>query len=229
VPFQAVPFRDRLLNRLIKRAHPLEVGRGERLFAMGDEAEHVVLVREGLLRLEEGADGEGRVVDVVLPWELAGVESILRGGRHRWTAVAERRCVVQLLEGKAVRRVLKRAEGTFDAFLEAYLGRLALVRELGPGGRGTTARQRLARVLVHLASRSEGESTGSALHGPDDRDRPLELSLDLTHRVLGQLAGLHRSTVTTVLNDWIYEDLIEDTPTGWRIPDPGALLGSGSH
>lgn len=31
----------------------------------------------------------------------------------------------------------------------------------------------------------------------------------LTHALLGDLAGLHRSTVTTILNEWIYEGRLE--------------------
>jgi hypothetical protein len=38
------------------------------------------------------------------------------------------------------------------------------------------------------------------------------------------MAGLHRSTVTTLLNDWLYRDLLEDREPGWRIPDPETFL-----
>ena len=220
MPFQAVPFRDRLLNRLVKKAEIVELARGERVFAVGAEATDVVLVREGLLLLEDGPDDASRTVDVVLPWEVAGAEAVLRDGTYRWSAVAARPSAVQRLDGRGVRSVLKRAEGTLDAFLDASFERLQLTREMGPGGRGTTARRRLALLLLHLAHRA-GEREGEPSRGP------LELPLDVTHRVLGQLAGLHRSTVTTALNDWIYEGLLEDAEEGWRIPDPDALLGAG--
>ena len=36
----------------------------------------------------------------------------------------------------------------------------------------------------------------------------MHLSVKLTHQVLADLAGAHRATVTTLLNDWLYDGVI---------------------
>ena len=38
--------------------------------------------------------------------------------------------------------------------------------------------------------------------------RGMELSERMTHQILADLAGAHRATVTTLLNDWLYEGVL---------------------
>jgi tRNA(fMet)-specific endonuclease VapC len=40
------------------------------------------------------------------------------------------------------------------------------------------------------------------------------LTQKLTHQVLADLAGAHRATVTTLLNDWLYDGVLATTPDG---------------
>ena len=56
----------------------------------------------------------------------------------------------------------------------------------------------LAEVLLEMGSRA-GEPAG----------RGIRLSERLTHQVLADLAGAHRATVTTLLNDWLYDGILE--------------------
>lgn len=214
MPFRVVPARDRLLNRLVKRAAVQEVGRGDAVIRAGEPATHVLLLREGLLHVEERPDrrddGPGRVVDLVFPRELAALDA-LSHGTHRWSLVAEEPARIQLLDGGGVRRVVRRAEGTFDAWHRADRRRLELFRRLGPGASAPAA-ERLGRVLLHLAERAGGEEAIP------------ELPVRVTHRVLGEMAGLHRSTVTTLLNDWLYRGHLEPLDPGWRLTAPRALL-----
>ncbi|MGD2067442.1 MAG: helix-turn-helix domain-containing protein [Gemmatimonadota bacterium] len=226
MPFRVRPFRDRLLNRLVKRAPLEELGQGAVPIRAADPASDVVLVREGHLQLELARPStERRAVDVVLPWEVTGTEAVLRAGLYRWDAVAPAPAVVQRLPGSEVRRVLQRAEGTLDAFLLASRERLALARLLGHGATGTTAAQRLGLLLLHLGGRAVRPDPRDTDPGPPEgRGGPLDLPFRITHRALGEMAGLHRSTVTTLLNDWLYRDLLEDREPGWRIPDPETFL-----
>lgn len=234
MPFRIQPYRDRLLNRLVKAAPVEEVRRGEVVLEAGRPARDVVLVREGwLARVQDGPDRapgvRGRVVDVVLPWELGGFEALLRdGAMRRWTLEAQTAVRLQRLPGRRVRGVLKRSETTFDAFWSSVLGSVGLQEDLGHGRRATeaSASERLWAVLVHLAERSEapGPGTGPEAEADDGAGRTdaLRLPISLPHRVLGDMAGLHRSTVTTYLNEWLYQDRIEDQGEGWRIVDPRA-------
>ena len=44
--------------------------------------------------------------------------------------------------------------------------------------------------------------------------RGYRLSERLTHQILADLAGAHRATVTTLLNDWIYEGVLATDRSG---------------
>jgi len=41
--------------------------------------------------------------------------------------------------------------------------------------------------------------------------RGIHLSERLTHQVLADLSGAHRATVTTLLNDWLYDGVLGTT------------------
>lgn len=249
MPFRIQPYRDRLLNRLVKAAPVDWVPRGQVVVAAGEVARDVVLVREGwLARLHDASPDPSppsgsssssapsgsreiacRVVDVVLPWELGGFEALLRdGARRRWTLEAQTKVAIQRMPGHRVRSVLKRSETTFDAFWSSVLGSVGLQEGLGHGRRAAeaSASERLWAVLVHLAERSQapGPGTGPASEADDGAGEAdaLRLPISLPHRVLGDMSGLHRSTVTTLLNEWIYLDRVEERGQGWRIVEPGA-------
>jgi hypothetical protein len=44
--------------------------------------------------------------------------------------------------------------------------------------------------------------------------RRIEFSERLTHQVLADLAGSHRATVTTLLNDWLYDGILTTASDG---------------
>ena len=80
-------------------------------------------------------------------------------------------------------------------------------------------------ILLDLSARC-GEPAGRGVH----------LSVKLTHQVLADLAGAHRATVTTLLNDWLYDGVlamadgflqIRRPPdvwvlAGYHLPEPGS-------
>jgi CRP-like cAMP-binding protein len=108
--------------------------------------------------------------------------------------------------------VLKSTELTFEALLEGVRRDLALARRLTPSGMEPDASQRLAMVLEDLAARW-GKTAGKGTLIPQK----------LTHQVLADLSGAHRSTVTTILNDWLYQGLLGSTRRGIEIAQPERL------
>jgi CRP-like cAMP-binding protein len=205
MPFRLVPSRDRTLFRLVKRAEPVELVKGRTLYAPGDPARGVWLVLEGHVRLvlpglEQGKPD--RTVALALPWELFGDEALTQGHR-RYGAVAGSRCVVAQLPERGVLRGLKTARKSLDAYLEGLERELHRLRHAQGGSQGPSAAQRLSEVLLDLGERC-GERVG----------RGVLLSERLTHQVLADLAGAHRATVTTLLNDWLYEGVLGAHPTG---------------
>lgn len=220
MPFRLHPPRDRKLYRLVKKAESIRLVKGRSLYEPGDVARDVYLVRSGFVRLVlpgmEAGQRE-RTVAVALPWEMFGDEAFTEGHR-RYEAIAGATCVVNPLPKAAVMTGLKTARSSLDAYLEGQEQELHRLRHAQGGSHGPTAAQRLAEVLIEMGARS-GEPSG----------RGIQLSERLTHQVLADLAGAHRATVTTLLNDWLYEGILGATPdhriTLRRPADLWALAG----
>lgn len=203
MPFRLHPPRDRKLFRLVKEAETSTIVKGRVLYGPGDGADAVYLVRRGFMRLvlpgmERGA--RERTVAVAMPWELFGDEAFT-GGHRRYGAIAGSRCQFQALSPKAVVSGLKTAKLSLDAYLQGQEQELYRLRHAAGGSNGPNVAQRLAEVLLDLGVRS-GEPDG----------RSIELTERLTHQVLADLAGAHRATVTTLLNDWLYDGILASTP-----------------
>jgi CRP-like cAMP-binding protein len=207
VPLRVEPRRDRKLNRLVKVAEIRRLRRGESLSDVGETTQRVYLVRSGFLRLiERAADGKReRAVAVVGPWELLWEEA-MGSGPGRYRCAAGEASSVQALAAHEVSLVLKSTELTFEALLESVRRDLALARRLTPSGIEPHASQRLAMVLEDLAARWGKPSGKGTL-----------IAQKLTHQVLADLAGAHRSTVTTILNDWLYQGLLGSVRRGIQI------------
>lgn len=213
--------RDRKLNRLVKAAEVRRLGRLERLFRAGDPAGDVFLVRSGFLRLVEPATGTcpERTVGVAGPWEILGEEAMAEGRVRRYDCVAGEKTTYQALDGAAVFHVIKTTRRTFAALLDGLARDLERARHLTAGSAGPSARARLAHVLVDLGRRW-GREEGDGVLIPHH----------VTHQVLADLGGVHRSTVTTTLNDWIYEGILAQAGRGILLTRPdrlASLAGSG--
>jgi len=205
MPFHLVPPRDRKLFRLVKKAQPsVRLTKGRALYGPGTEAKEVYLVQEGFVRLVLPAMEKGRgdrTVAVALPWEIFGDEA-LTDGRRRYNAVAGSTCTVVPLPTAGVLTGLKTAKKSLDAYLEGVERELHRLRHAQGGSRGPNASQRLAEVVLDLADRC-GEPVGRGIH----------LSERFTHQILADLSGAHRATVTTLLNDWLYEGVLRTDPS----------------
>lgn len=199
MPFRLHPPRDRKLYRLVKRAETVRIVKGRSLYGAGDPAADVYLVRKGFMRLVLPGMERGqreRTVAVAMPWEIFGDEAFTEGHR-RYDAVAGSTCEVQPLPQKAVLSGLKTAKLSLDAYLEGQEQELYRLRHAQGGSNGPDVAQRLAEVLLDLGVRA-GEPSGRSIH----------LTERLTHQILADLAGAHRATVTTLLNDWIYDGIL---------------------
>jgi CRP-like cAMP-binding protein len=200
MPFRLEPARDRKLFRLVKQASQTTLAKGAPLSAPGDVARDVYLVRQGYVRLVLPGMEQGRAertVAVALPWEILGDEA-LSGGHRRYGAVAGSRCVVQSLPQARVLHGLKTARSSLDAYLEGVEREIHRLRHAQGGSHGPSVSQRLAEVLLDLGERC-GEPSG----------RVVRLSQRFTHQVMADLSGAHRATVTTLLNDWLYEGTLK--------------------
>ncbi|MFC1661409.1 Crp/Fnr family transcriptional regulator [Gemmatimonadota bacterium] len=215
MPMRVVPRRDRTLYRFIKRSETLPLRKGEVLYREGDSPVSLYLVREGHLRLTEGREGsKGRTVGLAGPWELAGGEALIPWATRRTGARAGEKAQVTVLDGRAVNRVLKGSTKTLEAYLQAMEEELGQNRTLARLSRPGGVPGRLATILLGLSSRLGIEEEGK---------KGVLIPHPITHGVLAELSRCHRSTVTTLMNEWIYDGLLADADRGIRILRPGAL------
>lgn len=201
MPFRLDPSRDRKLTRLVKRAAQERFLRRAVVWEREEAARHLYVVREGHLRLTlpPPGDARARTVAVVGPEEMAGEEALLSGLTRRYGARAGEAVVLSVLDGAEVLRTFRTARRSYDAFLRALQEDLGRARAAALRAAGPSTRERLAGLLLDLADRF-GEENG----------RRIRISHWFTHQELADLIGGHRSTVTTALNDWLYEGILED-------------------
>ncbi len=213
MPLKVVPRRDRKLNRLVKKGEARTLRKGEPVFPGGAAAREVVLVRSGYIRLVARAGTPlERTVALAGPWELAGEEALIPGSHRRTTALAGQETQLTVLDGDAVNRVLRTSDRTFEAFLQAVHDDMALAHHLSQSRGAVNAADRLEALLADLVHRW-GRPTETGLRIP----------ARLTHQVLADLSGIHRSTVTTILNDLIYDGVLAQVDGALDVLEPQAL------
>ena len=208
MPLKLVPSRDRKLHGAFQAADARALVRGTYLFRVGEPATEAFLVTDGQiqLRVPRRRSRPARTVAVVGPGELCGTAALERDGRYRYGARAGRQATVRALPASRFRSALSGTRWTLGLLFAAANADLAMARSLigGPSGHRTSGR--LSHVLLDL-----GRRFGTP--GIDD-PRAVLLPRWFTHQDLADLAGAHRSTVTTQVNEWIYEDVLREAPEG---------------
>jgi CRP-like cAMP-binding protein len=109
---------------------------------------------------------------------------------------------------------MKSSTKTLESYLQAMEEELELTRVLGRLSRPGGAPARLAATLLNLSSRlgvEEESQEGRLIPHP------------LTHGVLAELSQCHRSTATTLLNEWIYDRILGEADRGILLLKPAAL------
>jgi CRP-like cAMP-binding protein len=147
---------------------------------------------------------------------MTGEEGLLPGTARRTGARAGEDSVVIPLEGSGVNRALRTASKTYGAFIASKEEELALARALSGPRRAGGATRQLGALLLHLSGRL----------GRVEEKKGVRIPIRLPHRVLADLAGCHRSTVTTILNDWIYAGILTQKDGRFLILDPESLASS---
>lgn len=191
--YVADPRRDRVLARLVSEGRVEPVSRGDMLWVggPGPAAARCVFLIEGLVVVRTAPGGAA--VALAGPSHLVGLEA-LSGAAYRTEAEALTPARVVRLEGPTVLRRITRTTHTLRGVVDALHREATRLAEVGARAGGPDAATRLARVVVALAQRL-ADARGC-------------LPAAVTHQLLADLAGLHRSTVTTTLNDWIYRGLL---------------------
>jgi len=219
MPLRVIPRRDHKLNALIKAATPAAYRKGCVVYQQGTPSVFALLIQEGhvCLNLPKTETKRTRVVGVTGPGELLGIEAVTPGVPRRYTAIAGSACTLLPLNGAAVFKALRASPKTLAQFLRSNDHDLAEARLISLSS-GFSSKARIADVLLDLAYR----------FGVDD-GRRIKIDHWFTHKELADLAGAHRSTVTTAINDWIYDGVLKQQPRGLIVNKPGTLRKAGTE
>lgn len=193
------PQRDRKLSRVLGNGPLRKLRKGEVLYRRGDPSSHVFRVEEGYVCLTLPTDGEERAVDLAGPGELFGEEALVSSIPRLYGSCAGEATVLRSLEGKEALRAVRGSRKSHDALLEHLVRELAEARRMTAGSWSPPTPRRLAELVLELCDR---------LGSPQDQNGGLHVPHWIPHRVLAELSGAHRSTVTTLLNDWSYRGLL---------------------
>ena len=217
MPLRLIPRRDRQLNKLIKTAEVAVFKKKSVIYQQGQESTHIYIPRSGHVRLtvHHRRSGSRKTLAIIGPNELFGAEAINVGNERLYTAVAGSDCEIYMLRSDKIMVALRKSPATLKSLLASQAEDLAVVRAI-VGQSWAPSRTRVAHVLLDLGCRL-GHDNGRRIH----------LGHWFTHQVIADLAGVHRSTVTTAINDWIYQGILQQSLKNLVINKPGALRKAG--
>jgi CRP/FNR family transcriptional regulator len=178
---------------LQSRMTDVELGRGERLFAEGDEGDRLFVVLDGKIKLTRAApDGRENLLSVVGPGEMFGELSLFdpRPRTASATAITDAH-LAALAHDKLLIWLTGRPEVALH-LLRALAQRLRRANDVMADLVFTDVPGRVAKQLLDLADRF-GEQQPDGLH----------VNHDLTQEELAQLVGASRETVNKALADFV--------------------------
>lgn len=219
MPLRLNPARDRKLHALFQDGEPRSLRRGRYVYRAGEPASLVYLVQKGHVRLTLPKRGNGgeHTVEVAGPSEVFGTEAFLRPASRLYGARAGEACTLLALDGEGVWKVVRRGRKSHAAFVRALREDVFRARAAATTQSSARTAERLADVVLELGRRF-GEQRGAEIVIPHG----------FSHQELADLAGAHRSTVTTTLNDWIYEGILKEAYRGLVIARTKDLAAQGS-
>jgi CRP/FNR family transcriptional regulator, cyclic AMP receptor protein len=173
--------------------------RGAIIFTEGDNAESVVVLCSGQVKLScTSRDGKTMILKIAGAGDVLGLGAVVAGAAYELTAQAIEPVQINTIRRKDFLAFLNQhgeasmhaaqALGTEykTAFMDARLLALA-----------TSASSRLARVLIDWARTASGSR------------EELKFTMALTHEELGNMSGTSRETVTRLLGRFQKDKLIE--------------------
>lgn len=193
-PLQKIPLftllseRDR--RKIASEVTEAHYGKGEYIFREGDPADYFHIVKEGTVKcVKSSSDGKECTLKVLMPGDLFCCEAaVFDGAPHPGSAQPMGDVSILRLRKKSYFEVLRRNP---DAALEVikYLGqRLNEAQENAKVLALDRAEQRLASLLVNLASRSGVREAGG-----------IRLTVHLTRQDLADMASITVETTIRIM------------------------------
>ncbi len=170
---------------------------GKLLYAEGIVASDVFIVRKGLLKLEETLhDGSQRIVRMVEPGQVAGLECVLdHSKRYDQSAVALRESEVCQIPYSVLHRLLEQQPDFFEMIMQHWHSQLHAAEQVIVEFSTGTVRERVARIMLKLIDLAERS-------GEDDILIP-------SVRDMSALTGVTRESISRVMADFKRSGFLE--------------------
>lgn len=207
----ALPERERV--RLLDRAVPRSLERGDTLYLAGDAEGRVHLVRSGLLKLAT-CDHEGRTTTLVLaaPGDLVGETAAIDGGEQPFDVIAITPCELAGIDTELFLDVVTRNPAAALELARIVATRTRWIAATASERTTNDVPARLAARLLDLA-----ELLGRMRSGT------IEVELPLTRTDVGQLAGMCRESASKALSSMTRQGVLDYSGSTLRIFRPDAL------
>src|ERR1700685_3220495 len=201
-----------LADALEQEAIPTTYPTGAVLFAEGQAARGVFIVRRGRVKLSIcGSDGRTLILRMLEPGCPLGVASVVSGRPYEATAETQEPSEISFLRHSDLLRLMRlHGEVTFWVTQHISQDYAATCREIRDLILSDSASEKLARLLV-------GWLDQNALAG-----KPSQMKLALTHEEIGQMIGTSRETVSRLFAGFKKQRLIQQNGSTLVIPNRGA-------
>jgi CRP/FNR family transcriptional regulator, cyclic AMP receptor protein len=162
--------------------------KGDIVFSQGDDADSVLYVKEGRIKVTVvSTQGKEAVVAILGPDEFLGEGCLIGQPRRLATATAMTDCVAMRVDKAEIMRVLQDEPAFSSIFISHILTRNARVEEDLVDQLFNSTEKRLARVLLLLAN-----------FGKEGRPEPIIAKI--SQETLAEMIGTTRSRVSFFMN-----------------------------
>ena len=177
----------------------VRIGRGERLFAEGDEGDKLYIILKGKVKLTRAAhDGRENLLSVHGPGEMFGELSLFDPSPRTASATAITEATLAGLAHDDMRAFLTTRPEVAMHMLGALAQRLRRINDIKADLVFTDVPGRVAKALLDLGSRFGVQ-----------QENGLQVHHDLTQEELAQLVGASRETVNKALADFVARGWIQ--------------------
>jgi CRP-like cAMP-binding protein len=198
------------MRKLAARGVERKFERGECLFHQGDRGDGVLLLLDGRVKVcLIGCSGQKTMLRIHLPGSLIGMSALGALQVRDATATALEAVTTVELTLADMQAVLLEDSALGLRVMRMLLDRLADLHSRLADLQAASVDQRLARVLLALGQRD-----------PIAAATP---TISLTHEDLSNMVGARRPTVTSALNRFVHDGLIEKCGRNIVVRDPERL------
>jgi CRP/FNR family transcriptional regulator len=177
---------------LRKASQPFNYPAGDILFAEGEAAKGLWIVRQGKVKLvASSSDGKALILRIASAGAVLGLSSVVLDKPQEITAEVVQTCTVSFIKRQDLLRLMsERGDLALQLAKELSFEYNGLCQELSTIGLQRSASSRLAQLFI------------SWCDGIVPIDGEIQLECTLTHEVIAQLIGTSRETVTRLLHDF---------------------------